>query len=119
METQDAAGVSPVREMLSQVQAGANVATAIGQPITVGERVVIPAVEVAYMGGGGGGRMALEQGGGGGGGAVRVRPLGCWIIGPHGEIWLPALDINRTVIIAGSIATLFLLLLKALARRRR
>ena len=122
-DTQDVTGLSSVRDLLSQVQAGARVTTAIGEPVQIGERLVIPAAEITYCGGGGGGggKMIEQAGGegrgGGGGAGVRIRPLGCWVIGPQGEYWLPALDVNRAVIIAGSILMLFMLTIKMLVRR--
>jgi len=122
-ETPDVTQLSAVRDLLSQVQTGARVTTAIGEPIQVGDRQVIPAVKITYCGGGGGGggtmreQQAGEGHGSGAGAGVRIRPLGCWIVGPQGEIWLPALDINRTFLIAGAIVMLFLLTIKALIRR--
>ena len=116
--------ISQVRDLLAQVQNGARVTTAVGEPITVGERVVIPVVEVAYGGGGGGGAGKSPQAteaegqGGGGGGGVRVRPLGCWVIGPHEERWVPAVDTTRAMLIIGSFAMLFLITLRAIMRRR-
>jgi len=115
--------ISQLKDLLSQVQAGARVTTAIGEPITVGDRVVIPVVEVAYGGGGGGGggkapSEQAEGGGGGGGGGVRIRPLGCWIIGPNSEIWQPAFDLNRVIMIGGAIAMMLLMTIRALSGRR-
>ncbi len=116
--------LSQARDLLSQVQAGARVSTAIGEPVAVGERMVIPAAEVIYGGGGGGGsgKSAREQpaegGGGGGGGGVRIRPLGCWVFDQDGERWVPALDVNRLVLIAGGVLSLLLLTARAFVRRK-
>ncbi|HEX2948047.1 MAG TPA: spore germination protein GerW family protein [Armatimonadota bacterium] len=116
--------ISQVRDLLNQIQAGARVTTAIGDPVTVGERVVIPVVEVAYGGGGGGGAGKApeteqsEGSGGGGGGGVRVRPLGCWVVGPTSERWIPAIDANRLMIVAGTLVTLLFVTIRALAKRR-
>lgn len=115
--------ITPVRDLLSQIQSSARVSTVIGEPVTVGERVVIPVVEVAYAGGGGGGSGQMlrtdhaEGGGGGGGGGVRVRPLGCWVVGPLEARWLPALDVNRIVMIGGAITLMTLLTIRALLKR--
>src|SRR4051794_41904933 len=49
-----------------------------GEPVKVGERVVIPVARVKAAGGGGfgSGGMSGTDSGGGGGGGVRGRPLG-------------------------------------------
>lgn len=110
--------VSQWRDVLTQVQAGARVSTAVGEPIPVGERVVIPVVQIAYGGGGGGGQRQAGEPSSGGGGGVRIRPLGCWVIGPDSERWVPSLDVNRLTAIAGSIIILLLLTIRALAKCR-
>lgn len=114
--------ISQVRDLLTQVQTGARVSTAVGDPIQVGDRIVIPVVEVAYGGGGGGGagKTPNEEtgGGGGGGGGVRIHPLGCWVIGPDDERWVPAIDVNRVIVVAGTIATLLLLTIRGIFRHR-
>ena len=111
-----------IRELVSQVQTSARVTTAIGDPIQVGDRIVIPVVEVMYGGGGGGGGgktgQVDEGSGGGGGGGVRVRPLGCWIIGPTEERWVPSIDYNRLIMVVGTFAALALLTIRKVARRR-
>lgn len=117
--------ISQISNLLTQIQAGARITTTIGEPITVGERIVIPVVEIMYGGGGGGGNWAVPQcepvegGGAGGGGGARVRPLGCWIIGPNDERWLPAVDVNRFMILLGSVTMLLLLTIRALAKHHR
>lgn len=85
--------LSVIRDLLTRGQASARVTTAIGDPVTVGDRVVIPVAEIIYAGseGGGGGATAQAdsgEGGGGGGLHVQVRPLGCRGIGP-GDRWVP------------------------------
>jgi uncharacterized spore protein YtfJ len=113
-----------IAQLLSQVQNGARVSTAVGDPVQVGDRVVIPVAEVAYGGGGGGGSgkantEQAEGGGGGGGGGVRIRPLGCWVIGPDDELWIPSLDVNRMIMLGGAIFALLLVTIRTIALRRR
>lgn len=114
--------LSSIRDLLNQLQANARVSIAIGDPVPVGDRVIIPVAEVAYGGGGGGGgggRPEHGAGNGGGGGlGVHARPLGCWVIGPDSERWLPAFDVNRCMLVAGTVAVTALLTLRALVRRR-
>jgi uncharacterized spore protein YtfJ len=111
-----------IGNLLTQIQGSARVTTAVGEPVQVGDRVIIPVAEVAYGGGGGGGTTtestAEENRGSGGGGGVRIRPLGCWSIGPDGERWIPALDVTRLLMVGGAVAIAVLWLLRGLARRR-
>lgn len=115
--------LSHIRDLLTQVQAGARVTTAIGEPIQVGDRIIISVAEVSYGGGGGGGgghsaeAEKAEGAGGGGGVGVNIRPLGCWVISPNDEKWIPALDINRLILVAGAIVTLSLVTIRAITRR--
>jgi len=116
--------IGQLRDLFSQVQAGARVSTAVGDPVQVGERVVIPVAEVAYGGGGGGGsgKVNTEQGeggGGGGGGGMRIRPLGCWVIGPDEEIWVPAVDLSRLIVAGSAVLALLLITIRAIALRKR
>ncbi len=109
-----------LRDLLMQVQTGARVQTAIGEPVTVGTRTVIPVAEVRYGGGGGGGFGKGETtgpGGGGGGGGVQITPLGCWVIGPADAQWVPVVDVNRLLILLGALLALLLGTVRALARR--
>jgi len=116
--------LTQIREMLSQIQTGAQIKTAIGEPVTVGDRVIIPAAEVTYGGGGGGGggqapgEMQIGGSGGGGGGGVHVRPMGCWVVNGTEAKWIPAIDYNRAIVLAGGIIMLMLLTARAFARRR-
>ncbi|MBI1354000.1 MAG: hypothetical protein GC160_06615 [Acidobacteria bacterium] len=62
----------------------ATVRRVFGEPITVGERTVIPVAKVGYgFGAGGGGKSDEEEGGGGGGGA-RLTPAGVVELTPGG-----------------------------------
>jgi uncharacterized spore protein YtfJ len=81
--------------------------------------------QVAYGGGGGGGMGSPEAdegspekaAGGGGGMGVRIRPLGCWVIGPKDETWLPAIDINRAIVIVAGLVCMILATVRVLAKR--
>jgi len=55
----------------------AHVRSVFGEPVTAGDRTVIPVARVAFgMGGGGGQRGDSETGGGGGGGGAVAVPAG-------------------------------------------
>lgn len=118
--------ICDIRDLFSQIQTGARVSTAIGEPVQMGERMIIPVAEVAYGGGGGGGggttpaqETTIEGRGVGGGGGVRVRPLGCWVIDPAGERWIPAIDVNRAILVGGTIITLAVITLRTIVLNRR
>lgn len=112
-----------IRELLSQVQHGARVTTAIGEPVQVGATTVISAAEVSFGGGGCGlklGKSEHQRGPGAGGGmGVHIRPMGSWVITPTSTRWVPALDLNRALVIAGTLLTVLLLTLKVLIPHRR
>jgi uncharacterized spore protein YtfJ len=60
-------------------QSSATVKNVYGDPITIGDRTVIPVARISYAFGGGGGTSEAEQipgGGGGGGGRVSAVPAG-------------------------------------------
>lgn len=114
--------IEQLRDLLSQIQAGARVTTAIGEPVQVGDRVVIPVAEVAYGGGGGSSKGTTEKVegiGGGGGGGVRIRPLGAWVVGPDEERWVPSLDVNQLIVVGSAVFALLLVTLKTIMMRRR
>ncbi len=159
--------LTQIRELLTQVQTGARVTTAIGDPVQIGNRVIIPVAEICYGAGGGGGGSSMKAehqegcgchtgngeasaeaehnegcgchtgtgeasakaeyqegcGGGGHGGSgagahARIRPLGCWVISPNEERWLPAVDVNRLILVIGGVLMLGILTVRAIARHR-
>jgi uncharacterized spore protein YtfJ len=84
--------------MAERVSASASVKNVYGEPVVVGNRIVIPAAQVRYaFGGGGGARGDTDaQIGGGGGGRVSARPFGAIEITPEGTRFLVFED-RRTV----------------------
>ena len=67
----------------------AQVKSVFGEPITAGDKTIIPVAKIAYGFGGGTGSGGLEiktaRGeGGGGGGGVGVLPVGVFAVGPKG-----------------------------------
>jgi uncharacterized spore protein YtfJ len=69
--------------MAERVSASASVKNVYGDPVTVGERTVIPVAQVRYAFGGGGGNRN-EGEGGGGGGNVSARPCGALEVAADG-----------------------------------
>src|SRR5579863_1039406 len=85
--------VPQLLENLAQRVAGdASVKHVYGDPVTVGDRTVIPAASVRYAFGGGGGNPKAngeDAGGGGGGGRVAAEPYGALEITPQGTRFIP------------------------------
>lgn len=110
-----------VLEMLKsigdQIQSKASARSVYGEPVSVGDRTVIPVARVRYgFGGGGGGGDARnpDHGGGGGGGHVSAAPAGMVEITPAGTRFIPIPDWRKTLALVA-----FTLGLGFIAGRRR
>lgn len=86
-----------LQSMAERVSASASVKNVYGDPVTVGNRTVIPAAQVRYgFGGGGGGRPKDNASeGGGGGGRMSARPCGALEVTPEGTRFIPFTDRRR------------------------
>ena len=114
-------GTMPVNEFLQTIgerlQTAATVKSVYGEPITAGERVLIPVARVRFgFGAGGGSRKAPDSGenggsGGGGGGGVRCDPAGVLEVTPAGSVFKVFPD-YRQIGIAFGVGVLAGLLLK-------
>jgi uncharacterized spore protein YtfJ len=78
--------VELLRGLAERLGTSASVKTVYGEPVTSGDRTIIPMAKVRYGFGGGGGRDHKEGGasGAGGGGGVAVQPFGLVEITPAG-----------------------------------
>jgi uncharacterized spore protein YtfJ len=74
------------------------------EPYTQDGVTVIAAAAVAGGGGGGGGHDQHNQEGEGGGFGVRARPSGAYVIKDGNVRWVPAVDVNRAIAVAGVVA---------------
>jgi uncharacterized spore protein YtfJ len=104
-----------LQENLSQK---AGVKSVFGDPIAVGDKIVVPAARLAYGFGGGAatGGMGENRGeGGGGGGGVHARPVGVFVVGPQETRFVSTHEARRTlgVLAVGVVVGLLL------GRRRR
>ncbi len=109
-----------------RLRATADIRVVYGEPITVGERTVVPVASVSYMfgaGGGKGSRQGQEGEGGGGGGSIHVRPLGVIEITPQGTRFIPVFDAQRVALLmlgaAGVLALAWRRYVRYLERRHR
>jgi uncharacterized spore protein YtfJ len=91
-----------------QLTATGGARAAFGEPVTQGERIVIPVARVAcFFGGGAGGLEAAvegrspERGGGGGGGAIAAWPIGAIEVSPEGTRFVPVTDPRRSLAAVG------------------
>ena len=73
-----------IRGVGEAISAGATVRSVYGEPVTAGERTILPVANVRFAFGGGGGDSSRRGGGGGGGGRVVARPAGFVEITPEG-----------------------------------
>lgn len=95
--------VDMVSESIQQLIATADVTAAFGEPVTVGDRTIITAADVACgTGFGVGGGEGPAQGGGtgrgsggGGGGGSRSRPVAAIVIEPAGVRVEPIIDLTQ------------------------
>jgi uncharacterized spore protein YtfJ len=79
-----------IKNMSDAFAATASVKSVYGDPITVGEKIVVPVAEVRYGFGAGGGAKKDESGSGsGGGGGVMAMPSGALEITPGGTRFIP------------------------------
>ena len=96
-----------------------------GEPITMGEVMIIPVARVRGGGGGGGGvnRMPMKDkaagDGSGAGMSLSARPVGAFVVRGSNVSWRPAMDLNRIILGGQIVAIMGLLVLRSLARRHR
>ena len=96
-----------------------------GEPITMGDVMIIPVARVRGGGGGGGGTGNMpmkDKAGGDGAGAgmsLSAKPMGAYVVRGSDVSWRPAMDLNR-IVLGGQIVAIFaLMVLRGLTHRRR
>jgi uncharacterized spore protein YtfJ len=94
-----------LRNIGEKFEASATVRNVYGEPVSTGNRTVIPVARIAYGfgGGGGGGRPNQEpqEFGGGGGGRVSAVPVGIIEITPESTRFIPFVDWRKLGWIVG------------------
>lgn len=85
--------VELLKGVVGELRQVASSETVIGEPITVGDRTVIPVVKVTIGFGAGGGQGEMAKGesgfGGGGGGGAKIEPIAFIIMDETGVSLLP------------------------------
>ena len=102
--------------ILDQVKELVGGTSVFGQPYEKNGLTVIPASTV--MGGGGGGQDSSSEGAAGGGVGVQARPAGALVIKGDDVSWLPAVDVNRAILVGQLIAVLVFLSWRSVAIAR-
>lgn len=87
-----------------------------GDPVTVGDRTVIPVASVRYGFGGGVGKT--EEGGGGGGGGVVAHPAGALEISPAGARFIEFEDKRKLAAAVAAGFALGILIASLIAPKR-
>jgi uncharacterized spore protein YtfJ len=97
-----------LQTLSDRIAASASIKNVYGEPVTVGNRTVIPVARVTLGFGGGAGeeKGAKESHGGGGGGGVVAKPCGALEITPEGTRFIAFADHWR---IGGAIAAGFII----------
>jgi uncharacterized spore protein YtfJ len=98
----------------------AQVKSVFGEPVTAGEKTIIPVAKIAYGFGAGAGTGGMGDAkpkgeGGGGGGGVRVKPIGVFEVSPKETRFVAIQDKKKlagTLLLGAGLGLLF-------ARRRR
>ncbi len=85
--------VEILKGVVGELKEVARSETIIGEPVTVGDKTVIPIVKISFGFGAGGGQRdsgKADQYGGGGGGGARIEPAAFIIMDADGVSLLPA-----------------------------
>jgi len=97
----------------------AQVKSVFGDPVTAGDKTIIPVAKIAYGFGAGAGTGGISESskgeGGGGGGGIRAIPVGVFEVSPAGTRFVPVRDRRQQAGLLAAGALLGMLLL----RRRR
>ncbi len=107
-----------VSEMMQGARDALTVQKVFGEPIERGEVTVIPVAKALGGSGGGSGQDRSGDGGEGGGFAVRVKPVGVYVIEQGHVRWVPAVDPVRAVLASGLTAMALLAAVRRIARAR-
>lgn len=104
--------VEEIEGIIEQGTDAMSVKRVFGEPIRQDGITLIPVAKVRGMGGGGSGEGPEAQGRGWGSGfGITARGLGTYVIKGDDVRFVPAIDVNRIVLIAGFVAVAAMLLI--------
>ncbi|WP_112273867.1 sporulation protein [Lentzea terrae] len=108
-----------IDEIIGRTKDSLEARTVYAEPVERDGITVIAAATIAGGAGGGTGRDEKGQEGEGGGFGLTAKPAGAYVI-DHGELhWKPAVDVNRLIAVAGSMAVAALLVVARVLRPRQ
>jgi uncharacterized spore protein YtfJ len=107
------------KEAFNAARESLSVKRVFGEPYEEEGLTVIPAAVLSGGAGAGSGHDEKGQEGEGGGYGVSGRPAGAYVV-KGGEVrWLPAVDVNRLVAVAGAVLVALVLMRPRMAKARR
>jgi len=122
----EGSSVESIRDIVARSSDAATVRRVFGDPIEKDGVTVIPAARVRGGWGGGSGRGGREGESGetpgsgmGAGGGVSATPAGVFVIRDGAVSWLPAMDLNRTILVGCVTSVLLALVLRGLVKGTR
>lgn len=102
--------------VLDQVKEIVGGATVFDRPFEKNGITVIPASRLT--GGGGGGEQGGEESAAGGGAGVQATPAGALVINGDTVTWVPALDLNRVLLVSQLLLLVAILSWRSVAAAR-
>lgn len=108
-----------IDEIIGRTKDSLEARTVYAEPVERDGITVIAAATIAGGAGGGTGRDEKGKEGESGGFGLTAKPAGAYVI-DHGELhWRPAVDVNRLIAVAGSVAVAALLVVARVLRPRQ
>jgi uncharacterized spore protein YtfJ len=90
-----------IEEVFQSIVDRAGAKTVYGEPVTAGDRTIIPVASIRYGFGGGSGAKEKQQHGGGGGGGLTARPVGVIEATPERTRFIPIYSIWSIAVAVG------------------
>jgi uncharacterized spore protein YtfJ len=105
-------------QVMATARDAVTVRRVFGEPYEKDGVTVIPAASIFGGGGGGSGHDERGQEGHGGGFGGAGRPAGAFVVRGDDVRWRPAVDVNRLVVVIGTVAIAYLFARARVARAR-
>ena len=105
-----------VMDVINEAKGAMRVSEVFGTPYEKNGITIIPAARIAGGAGGGGDQQNPQAGGAGFG--VSSRPVGAFVIKDGDVRWVPAIDVNRAVLMAQVVVIAALLTVRVIVKTR-